>query len=133
MFRKFCGDDTLKHIVIVTNMWGEGSQAKGVMRKAELKNKFYKQALNRGAQMLWHDNTVEPACNTLQHIVRNQLLPFKIQCELVDEKKDRRLLHRKSRANFKKIQEEMKGSNLFSLTTFANLLLRSAPDERRRG
>jgi len=53
------GDDTLKHIVIVTNMWGEVSPAKGVMREAELKNKFYKQALDRGAQILRHDNTVE--------------------------------------------------------------------------
>jgi len=65
MFRKLCGDDTLKNVVIVMNMWGEVGQAKGKMREAELKNKFFKSALNKGAQMLCHDNTVESAHNIL--------------------------------------------------------------------
>jgi len=65
MFRKLCGDDTLKNIVIVTNMWGEVGQAKGQMREAELKNKFFKPTLDKGAQMLRHDNTVESAHNIL--------------------------------------------------------------------
>ena len=38
--------------------------------------------------MLRYDNTVESAYDILRHLVRNQPLPFKIQCELVDEKKD---------------------------------------------
>jgi hypothetical protein len=69
MFRKLCGDGTLKNVVIVTNMWGEVGQAKEEMREAELKNRFFKQALDKGAQMLRHDNTVESVYNILRHIV----------------------------------------------------------------
>ena len=126
MFRKLCGDDTLKNVVIVTNMWGEVSQAKGEMREAELKNKFFKPALDKGAQMLRHDNTVESAHNILQHIIRNHPLPLKIQRELVDEMKDIgetdagqevesqiQELIQKHQAAIKNLQEEMKGSRLF--------------------
>ncbi len=126
MFRKLCGDDTLKNVVIVTNMWGEVGQAKGEMREGEHKNKFYKQALDKGAQMLRHDNTEESAYNILRHIVRNQPLRLKIQRELVDEKKDVgqtaaaqevesqfQELIQEHQAEIKELQEEMKGSNLF--------------------
>ena len=133
MFRKLCGDDTLKNVVIVTNMWGEVGQAKGEMREAELKNKFFKPALDKGAQMLRHGNTVESAHNILRHIIQNHPLPLKIQRELVDEKKDigetaaaqevESQIHeliQKHQTEMKQLQEEMKGSTLFLRRFFAN-------------
>ena len=36
MFRKLCGDETLRNVVIVTNMWGEVSPAQGAAREREL-------------------------------------------------------------------------------------------------
>jgi len=146
MFRKLCGDDTLKNVVIVTNMWGEVGQAKGEMREAELKNKFFKPALDKGAQMLRHDNTVESAHNILRHIIQNHPLPLKIQRELVDEKKDigqtdaaqevesqiQELVQR-HQAEIKTLQEEMKGSTPFSPRAIANitLILRGTPNKGR--
>ena len=122
MFRKLCGDDTLKNVVIVTNMWGKVDQAKGEMREAELKSRFFKAALDKGAQMLRHDNTVESVHNILRHIMRNHPLPLRIQRELVDEKKDIgqtaaaqevesqiQELIQKHQAEIKQLQEEMKG------------------------
>ncbi len=145
MFHKLCGDDTLKNVVIVTNMWGEVDQAKGEMREAELKKFFFKPALDKGAQMLRHDNTVESTYNILRHIIQNHPLPLKIQRELVDEGQDIRQtaaaqevgdqiqeLIQKHQAEIKKLQEEMKGSGLFlrrRLLTKMILIHRDAPDE----
>jgi hypothetical protein len=145
MFHKLCGDDTLKNVVVVTNMWDEVDLAKGEMREAELKNRFFKQALDKGAQMVRHDNTVESTCNILRRIIRNHPLPLRIQRELVDEKKDIgqtaaaqevesqiQKLIQKHQAEIMKVQEEMKGSEPFvSSTTFANKrrYFRDAPDE----
>jgi hypothetical protein len=122
MFRKLCGDDTLKNVVIVTNMWGKVNQAKGEMREAELKSSFFKAALDKGAQMLRHDNTVESVHNILRHIMQNHPLPLQIQRELIDEKKDIgqtaaaqevesqiQELIQKHQAEIKQLQEEMKG------------------------
>jgi hypothetical protein len=97
MFRKLCGDDTLKNVVIVTNTWSEVGQAKGEMREAELKNKFFKPALDKGAQMLRHDNTVQSAHNISFRTILF-LLKSNVSSSTRRKISDRRLLHKKSKA-----------------------------------
>jgi len=136
------GDDTLKNIVVVTDMWGEVSQAKGVMREARTsstnkplteEHKCYDTITQWSPLMTffdtWYGINLSLSKSNVSSSTKRRIL-------------DRRLLHRKSKANSRidseapsrtqDTQVEMKGSNFFS-PTFANLLLRSAPDERRRG
>jgi len=40
MFREFCGDATLKNVILVTNMWGEVTQDVGEARERELTTNF---------------------------------------------------------------------------------------------
>ena len=80
-----CGDDALKNNVIVTNMWGEVDHMRGEMREAQLRNKFFNQAIDKGAKLLRHDNTVESAQKVLLEVIYNTPLPLRIQIELVDE------------------------------------------------
>lgn len=123
MFRKLCGDETLKNIVIVTNMWGEVSLEKGIAREKELQTDdiLFKPVLQRGAVMLRHGNTASSAQAILRQIVNNHPQVLKIQKELIDEKKDisqtaagvelnRELaeLAQKHREELLNIQEEMK-------------------------
>jgi chromosome segregation ATPase len=90
MFRKLCGDDSLENVVIVTNMWGEVSPAQGAAREHELATDdiLFKPVLERGAQMLRHDNTLGSAQAILRHLVDNRPQVLAIQKELVDEGKD---------------------------------------------
>ncbi|KDR76132.1 hypothetical protein GALMADRAFT_96589 [Galerina marginata CBS 339.88] len=90
MFRQLCGESTLKNVVIVTNMWGEVSKEVGEAREQELATQdlFFKPVLEKGAQLLRHDNTQETAHNLLRHIIENNPLSLQIQRELVDQKKD---------------------------------------------
>jgi len=89
MFRRLCGDSTLKNVVIVTNMWGEVTPEKGEARELELStdDAFFKPALEKGAVLDRHLHTKESGMRILARVVDNHPLALKIQTELVDEKK----------------------------------------------
>jgi len=90
MFRKLCGESTLRNVIILTNMWGEVSEETGKAREQELATKemFFKPALANGASLRRHDNTPASAYKILRTIIINHPLSLQIQRELVDEKKD---------------------------------------------
>lgn len=86
MLRHLCGEKTLKNLAIVTNMWGEVPAAVGEAREAELASQdlFFKPALDKGATLLRHINTLDSAMNVLRYIIGNTPLPLQIQSEMVD-------------------------------------------------
>ena len=87
MFRKLCGEPTLKNVVLVTNMWKEGSRDVNEAREGELSSKFFRPALDKGAQMARHYNTLQSAHGIVQKIMANHPAPLRIQWELVDRQK----------------------------------------------
>lgn len=131
MFRQLCGESTLKNVVIVTNMWGEVSKEVGEARELELASQdiFFKPVLEKGAQLLRHQNTQESGGKILRHLIENHPLSLRIQRELVEEGKEisqtaagaelnRELLEQveKHRREMRLLQEEMRGkSNLFTI------------------
>ena len=88
MFRELCGESTLRNITLVTNMWGGVSQEAGMERERELITEFFKPALEKGARIARHHNTVQSAHDIIRRIIRNQPVPLQIQREIVDEGKD---------------------------------------------
>ena len=89
MFRELCGEKTLKNVVIMTNMWGRISPRQGADREQQLKDKYFKAAIEKGAQMCRHANTPESARAIVRKILlENQPLVLKIQHELITEGKD---------------------------------------------
>ena len=92
MFRKLCGETTLRNVVIVTNMWGGGSRDINEARERELRDKFFRPAIDKGAQIARHSNTVQSAHDIirtiLQSTVRHPPVALRIQYELVDKSRD---------------------------------------------
>lgn len=91
MLRDLCGEDTLKNVAIVTTMWDqEPSKEKCVAREQELMTDdlFFKRVIDKGAQMLRHDNSMHSARNIVSRFIANPPVTLRIQAELVDEKKD---------------------------------------------
>ena len=90
MFRKLCGEDTLKNVHIVTTMWGLVDPAVGEARERELKTdeRLFKPVLDKGAVLVRHDNTIKSAHAILNSILQNHPLPLQIQKEMVEQKKD---------------------------------------------
>lgn len=89
-FRSLCGEQTLRNVVIVTNMWGEVNPQLGEERERELSTKddFFKPALDKGAQMMRHYNTPESAQKIVRHLLKNNPMALQIQREIVDEHRD---------------------------------------------
>ena len=92
MFRELCGKPTSKNVVIVTNMWGSDSRDISEARERELRDKFFKPAIERGAQMARHNNTPQSAHDIIRTIIRStkqhRPVPLRIQNELVNDGKD---------------------------------------------
>jgi chromosome segregation ATPase len=88
MFRELCGDETLKNVILVTNMWGEVSLEVGEAREQELVREFFKPVLDKGAQIARHHDTVESAHDIIRRIMKNRPIALQIQRELVDEHKN---------------------------------------------
>lgn len=89
VFRKLCGDDTLKNVVIVTTMWSQVDLETGRKRERELSTNemFFKPALENGAHMVRHDNTIESGRRVLRQILDSAPKPLTIQREIVQERK----------------------------------------------
>ena len=88
MFRELCGEASLKNVVLVTNMWGTVPLDVGEAREMELTSKYFKSALNKGAQMARHQNTEQSAHDIIRMIMKNNPVVLQIQRELVEERKD---------------------------------------------
>ena len=88
MFRKLCGESTLKNVVLVTNMWGKVEQDVGEAREQELADEYFKPALDKNAQLARHHNTTQSSHDIIRLIMKNNPTPLLIQRELVDEGKN---------------------------------------------
>jgi len=91
MIRKLCGDDTLKNVAIILNMWDAVKAEIAESRANELANEeiFFKDAIAKGARMLRHTSTVESASSILHQIIsQNSPVALRFQKELLDEKMD---------------------------------------------
>ena len=116
MFRNLCGEVALRNVVIVTNMWGGVEPEVGYAREAELRREdiFFKPALEKGARMARHTNTVPSAETIIRLFFNNQPLPLQIQRELIDEQKDivetsaGQELNRELNAQIRKHQEDVR-------------------------
>lgn len=88
MFRELCGEKTLKNVILMTNMWGRVTSQQGADREQQLRDKYFKAAIEKGAQLQRHINTPESARAILRKILKNKPLALRIQRELIDEHKD---------------------------------------------
>ncbi|KAK1218197.1 hypothetical protein PQX77_019135 [Marasmius sp. AFHP31] len=85
MYRKLCGEATLRNVVIVTNRWEEALKENGEAREQELKGTLFKPALNEGAQLARHHNTYESATAIMEYF--NNPLPSQVRTETLGEGK----------------------------------------------
>jgi len=83
MFRNLCGDNSLRSVVIVTTMWDEVTQLTGEEREKELATKdvFFKPALDKGARLARHTDTLESAQAIIRSFIYNQSTSVTLQIQ----------------------------------------------------
>ncbi|EMD32106.1 hypothetical protein CERSUDRAFT_162189 [Gelatoporia subvermispora B] len=89
IFKKICGNEAMKNVVVVTNMWGEVQEKVGAARERELVSNplFFKDAIDRGARILRHHDTKESGYAILRSLLNKPPQVLRIQQETVDEHK----------------------------------------------
>lgn len=87
LFRKICGDDAMKNVMIVTNMWEEVDAKVGLKREEEIKSNFFKDAFDHGAQMCRHYGTPDSAKDIVRQTLQLDPRVLRVQDEMVKEKK----------------------------------------------
>ncbi|KAH7263740.1 hypothetical protein BKA59DRAFT_490075 [Fusarium tricinctum] len=90
MFRKLCGKDGLKNVILVTTMWEDEQMEMGAKREQELieTKGFWGALVEEGAQVNRHDNTRASAMILLKSIAKKDTVIISIQKEMVSEHKD---------------------------------------------
>ena len=89
MFRKLCGTDSLKNVVIVTTMWDKVTPEEGLQREQELmsSNNLFKPLLDGEATMMRHERTAESATKVINHLLGKNATTTEVVHELVHQKK----------------------------------------------
>ncbi|KAJ7780606.1 lipoxygenase [Mycena maculata] len=80
MFRKLCGSDSFKNVVVLTTFWDRlADEQQGSRREKELKSKFFKDLVDGGAHFMRHDRTIDSVRKVLGHIFA--LIPTNVQIQ----------------------------------------------------
>ncbi|KAG8701831.1 hypothetical protein FRC08_003880 [Ceratobasidium sp. 394] len=88
MFRKMCGTDTLKNVVVVTNMWSQPPTETELAREVELRQEedFFQDILSEGAQMVRHSEpTRESAYNIIRCVLDKKPVVPDLSRQIVDQ------------------------------------------------
>ncbi|KAG8741201.1 hypothetical protein FRC10_003195 [Ceratobasidium sp. 414] len=89
MFRKMCGADSLKNVVVVTNMWSQPPTETEMAREIELREgeDFFQDILSEGAQMVRHsERTRESAFDVIRCVLGKKPVVPEISRQIIDEK-----------------------------------------------
>ncbi|KAL4064017.1 P-loop containing nucleoside triphosphate hydrolase protein [Scleroderma citrinum] len=89
MFRKLCGDDSLKNVVIVTTMWDMVTPEEGERRENELmsSDELFKPLLDAGAITMRHDRTAKSAATIIEYLLGKSPTIPQIVHEIVNKGK----------------------------------------------
>ena len=88
MFCDLCGEEALENVILVTNMWEKVPMRVGEAHEKKLAANLFWPALDGGAHLARHNNTVKSARDIVRRIMENSPITLRIQRELVDECKD---------------------------------------------
>ena len=86
MYGKFCGDTTIKNVVVVTNMWTTVSPNDGEAFEKELLGNTFKLALGKGARIVRHNGTPQSAHDIIRGITKNHPGVLPIEWKVVKHK-----------------------------------------------
>ncbi|TEB22531.1 P-loop containing nucleoside triphosphate hydrolase protein [Coprinellus micaceus] len=90
LFKKICGEDSLRNVAIVTTKWGRVPEEEGKerQRNLEINDKYFGGMIKAGAVPFCYDGTPASAHSILEHIFTKQPTELNIQREMVVEKKE---------------------------------------------
>jgi hypothetical protein len=89
MFRRLCGKDALRNVLLVTTMWDRVHPDEGSRREEQLRTaqSFWAGMIQRGSRILRHTGDEDSALRIVRALLPQDKVTLQIQRELVDEGK----------------------------------------------
>ena len=89
MFRKLCGNDPLKNVILVTSFWSQVNGSYGNTREEELKttDEYWGDMIVKGSRMARFEDTHDSALNIIMSLVGKERIALDIQKEMVEQGK----------------------------------------------
>ncbi|PVF94277.1 hypothetical protein CPB86DRAFT_828699 [Serendipita vermifera] len=131
MFSELCGEEAMKNVAIVTNMWELVIQRAGEARETQLKTttNFFGAAIAAGARMVRHENNSKSAQDILRSLIPNVPEPLRIQKETADQNLE---LHQTSAGKvLRKEQEELIRSHQQEIRSLTEKMSKENEDQRK--
>ncbi|KAJ5678494.1 P-loop containing nucleoside triphosphate hydrolase protein [Penicillium maclennaniae] len=90
MFKRLCGENALKNVILVTTMWDKVKDSEGDARERELKETedFWGYMVRNGSRVERHFNNQESAKQLVSKLLKEKRIELTIQDEMVREKRD---------------------------------------------
>ncbi|TLD22139.1 hypothetical protein PspLS_08119 [Pyricularia sp. CBS 133598] len=88
MFKKLCGDDALKKVILATTMWDIVPPETAEARQAELVNtpEFWGYMVSKGSRVFMHHNTIGSARKIIESLIRDRnTMVLELQNQMVNE------------------------------------------------
>lgn len=88
MFKKLCGDDALRKVVLATTMWDKVPQREAEERERQLVEtpEFWGFMVSKGSVTYRHNNTVESAVKIIERLARdNSTMTLDLQKQMVNQ------------------------------------------------
>ena len=88
MFRKLCGDKTMRNVILATTMWPTPEQGTDDLlegRAKDLEREFWSEMIDNGSKIHRFDNTKESASKIISELIDKRPRKLNIQEELVDK------------------------------------------------
>jgi len=87
MFRKLCGPDPMKNVILATSFWAKVTPKEGHDREQELRTQpeFWAEMIEEGAQTARFDDTKESGLALVDILLRKTRISLQIQKEMCDD------------------------------------------------
>ncbi|KAI6373106.1 hypothetical protein MCOR25_003505 [Pyricularia grisea] len=88
MFKKLCGDDALKKVILATTMWDIVPAETAEARQTELVNtpEFWGYMVSKGSRVFRHHNTIGSARKIIESLIRDRnTMILELQNQMVNE------------------------------------------------
>jgi phosphoribosylamine-glycine ligase len=87
VFKKICGPDAMKNVLLITSRWTEVDQALGSDRERQLKEKFWSYMLSKGSNMSRFHGDRDSGVSLISQLLCKDTVVLELQSELVVKKK----------------------------------------------
>ncbi|KAI1804476.1 P-loop containing nucleoside triphosphate hydrolase protein [Daldinia bambusicola] len=84
IFRRICGDEAMKNVVLITSRWNEVDEPTGASRERQLREKFWAYMLGRGSCMNRFHGDRDSARTIAAQLLIKETVTLKLQEEMVN-------------------------------------------------